>query len=84
MCLRQDQGNDLPGRLAEFLELRESSALLRSELAALWEEQEYLNRIVIPNTQTNFVIKVGALQVELLQVQVDVMRIRRKLGILRN
>ena len=55
MCLRQDQGNDLPGRLAEFLELRESSALLRSELAALWEEQEYLNRIVIPNTQTNFV-----------------------------
>ena len=84
MCLRQDQGFDLPGRLAEFLELRESSALLRSELAALWEEQEYLNRIVIPNTQTNFVIKVGALQVELLQVQVDVMRIRRKLGILRN
>lgn len=84
MCLRQNQSFDPSGRLAEFLELRESSALLRSELAALWEEQEYLNRIVIPNTQTNFIIKVGALQVELLQVQVEVMRVRRKIGILRD
>ena len=84
MCLRQNQGSDPSDRLVEFLALRESSALLRSELAALWEEQENLNRIVIPNTQTNFVIKVGALQVELLQVQVDVMRVRRKIGILRD
>lgn len=79
----QNQGFNLSDRLPDFLALRESSALLRAELAALLEEQEHLNRVVIPNTQTNFVIKVGALQVELLQAQVDVMRVRRKIGLLK-
>lgn len=67
----------------EFESLYTENSLLRGELAALHEEFEHINRIVIPSTQTNYLIKVGALRVELLQMQVAVMRIRRKIALLR-
>ena len=57
---------------------------MRGELAALYEELEYINRVVIPATQTSYLIKVGALRVEALQTQVDVMRTRRRIALLRS
>jgi regulator of replication initiation timing len=57
---------------------------LRSELASLFEELEFINRVVIPRTQTNYLIKVGALRVDLLQTQVSVMKTRRKIALLRS
>lgn len=58
--------------------------MLRGELAALYEELEHINRVVIPATQTSYLIKVGALRVEALQTQVDVMRTRRRIALLRS
>jgi hypothetical protein len=57
---------------------------LRAELASLFEELEFINRVLIPRTQTNYLIKVGALRVELLQTQVFVMKTRRRIGLLRS
>ena len=57
---------------------------LRSELAAIFEELEFINRVVIPRTQNNYLIKVGALRVELLQAQVSVMKTRRRIALLRS
>jgi uncharacterized small protein (DUF1192 family) len=63
-----------------YRELRD----LRSELAALFEDLEFINRVVIPRTQNNYLIKVGALRVELLQTQVSVMKTRRRIALLRS
>jgi hypothetical protein len=60
------------------------NGLLRGELATLYEEAEYLDRVVIPSTQTSYIIKIGALRVELLQAQVNVMKIRRRIALLRS
>jgi regulator of replication initiation timing len=57
---------------------------LRSELASLMEEFEFINRVTIPRIQTNYLIKVGALRVELLQAQVGVMKVRRKIALMRS
>ena len=57
---------------------------LRGELALLFEELEFVNRVLIPRTQINYLIKVGALRVELLQTQVGVMKIRRRISLLRS
>ncbi|MDR1579750.1 MAG: hypothetical protein LBS35_05290 [Synergistaceae bacterium] len=57
---------------------------LRSELAAMFEDLEFINRVVIPRTQNNYLIKVGALRVELLQAQVSVMKTRRRIALLRS
>jgi hypothetical protein len=67
----------------DFDVLYSENCFLRGELAALLEELEYINRVVIPTTQTNYLIKVGALKVELLQKQIGVMKTRRKMGMLR-
>jgi hypothetical protein len=67
----------------DFESLYSENSFLRGELAALLEEIEHINRVVIPATQTNYLIKVGALKVELLQRQIDIMKIRRKMGMLR-
>jgi uncharacterized small protein (DUF1192 family) len=40
--------------------------------------------VIIPRTQNNYLIKVGALRVELLQAQVSVMKTRRRIAILRS
>jgi hypothetical protein len=40
--------------------------------------------VTIPRTQTNYLIKVGALRVELLQTQVMVMKVRRKIALIRS
>jgi uncharacterized small protein (DUF1192 family) len=63
-----------------YKELRD----LRSELAALFEDLEFINRVVIPRTQNNYLIKVGALRVELLQAKVGVMKTRRRIALLRS
>jgi uncharacterized small protein (DUF1192 family) len=63
-----------------YRELRD----LRSELAAMFEDLEFINRVVIPRTQNNYLIKVGALRVELLQAQVLVMKTRRRIALLRS
>jgi hypothetical protein len=68
----------------EFEALYNRNSLLRGELAALYEELEYLDRILIPTTQTGYLIKIGTLRVELLQVQVSVMKIRRRIAMLRS
>jgi len=68
----------------EFETLYNENALLRTELAALHEGIEHLNRIVIPTAQTSYLIKLGALRVELLQVQVGVMKTRRRIALLRS
>ncbi|MDR3076188.1 MAG: hypothetical protein LBU26_02710 [Synergistaceae bacterium] len=57
---------------------------LRGELASLFEELEFINRVLIPRTQTNYLIKVGALRVDLLQTQVSVMKTRRRIALLRS
>jgi hypothetical protein len=57
---------------------------MRGELASLLEELEFINRVVIPRTQTNYLIKVGALRVELLQAQLSVMKTRRAIALLRS
>jgi hypothetical protein len=63
-----------------YSELRD----LRNELSVLHEELEHINKVVIPRTQTNYLIRVGVLRVELLQTQVSVMKIRRKIALLRS
>ena len=65
---------------ALYRELRD----LRCDLASLFEELEFVNRVLIPRTQTNYLIKVGALRVELLQTQVNVMKTRRRIALLRS
>ncbi|MDR0764836.1 MAG: hypothetical protein LBE65_04510 [Synergistaceae bacterium] len=57
---------------------------LRSELAIMFEELEFINRVVIPRTRNNYLIKVGALRVELLQAQVRVMKTSRGIELLRS
>jgi hypothetical protein len=79
-----DQGGGTSGHVySDFEILYSENSLLRGELAALCEELEHVNRVVIPTTQTNYLIKVGALRVELLQKQIGVMKARRKIGMLR-
>ncbi|MDR3332444.1 MAG: hypothetical protein LBT08_07435 [Synergistaceae bacterium] len=67
----------------DFEVLYAENSLMRGELATLWEELEHLNRVVIPTTQTTYLIKVGALRVELLQRQIEVMKVRRRIAMLR-
>jgi predicted nucleic acid-binding Zn-ribbon protein len=79
-------GDDMPYGdyfLSDFDALYLELGMLRGELASLMEELEHINRVVIPRTQTNYLIKVGVLRVELLQLQVGVMKIRRKIALLR-
>jgi hypothetical protein len=68
----------------DFDDLYRELGRMRGELASLYEELEYVNRVVIPRTQTNYLIKVGALRVELLQAQVNVMKTRRKIALIRS
>lgn len=70
--------------LPEFYSLEKENAMMRSELASLCEELEYIDRMLIPATQTSYLIKVGALRVEALQIQIDVMRTRRRIALLRS
>ena len=68
----------------DFETLYVENGLLRAELATLMEEAEYLVRVVIPHTQTSYTIKIGALRTESMQRQVDVMKIRRRLVLVRD
>jgi hypothetical protein len=68
----------------EFEILYNENILLRTELATLYEEIEYLDRVVIPSTKTSYLIKIGTLRVELLQAQVAIMKTRHKIALLRS
>ena len=67
----------------DFETLYVENGLLRAELAALIEEYEHINRFLVPATKTAYLIQIGALRFELLQSQIAVRKIRRKIGILR-
>ena len=81
-----EETNDRPfaGLPPDFETLYVENGLLRAELATLMEEAEYLVRVVIPQTQTSYTIKIGALRIESMQRQVDVMKIRRRLVLVRD
>lgn len=68
----------------DFDSLYEENTAMRGDLAALYEDLEYINRVTIPSTQTSYLIKVGALRVEALQTQIEVMRTRRRIALLRS
>jgi hypothetical protein len=68
----------------EFEVLYDENILLRTELATLHEEIEHLDRVVIPTTQTSYLIKIGALRVELLQAQIGIMKTRHRIALLRS
>lgn len=67
----------------DFETLYEENRLLRRELAVLMEEHEHINRVVIPSTQIKFLIKVGALHVEISRRQISVMKLRRRIALAR-
>ena len=67
----------------DFESLYEENRRLRSELAALMEEYEHINRVVIPSTQVKFLIKVGALHVEISRKQISVMKLRRRIALIK-
>ena len=67
----------------DFETLYVENGLLRAELAALHEEYEHISRYVIPSTKTAYLIQIGALRVELLQSQIAVRKIRRRIALLR-
>ena len=71
-------------RFDDFEALYRELCDLRSELASLFEELEFVNRVVIPRSQVNYLIKIGALRVELLQAQVNVLKTRRRIALLRS
>lgn len=64
-----------------FEKLHAENSMLRAELAALREEREYAVRFVIPSTKISYMIQMGILRVELLQAQVGVKKIRRRIGL---
>lgn len=68
----------------EFESLYTDNALRRAELAALREEYEHVSRFVIPITRATYLIKIGALRAELLQSQIAVRKIRRRIALLRS
>jgi hypothetical protein len=72
------------GNLDDFEALYRELGDLRGELASLFEELEFVNRVLIPRTQINYLIKVGAIRVELFQTQVNVMKTRRRIALLRS
>jgi hypothetical protein len=67
----------------DFETLYAENGMLRAEFAALLEEYEHINRFLIPSTKNAYLIQVGALRVELLQSQIAVRKIRRKIAIVR-
>jgi len=67
----------------DFDALYAENNLLRGELAALHEEYEHIQRVEIPAAKVAYLIKVGALRVELLQAQIAVMKTRRQILLFR-
>lgn len=67
----------------EFYALSAENSELRSELAVLYEDFEYINRVMIPVIQTRYLINLGALRVDALCAQLSVMRTRRRIALLR-
>lgn len=66
----------------EFARLSEECELLKEELAALFAEWEHTVRTVIPNLEADYVVKLGALQHQLLQLQIDIQRTKREIDII--
>lgn len=66
----------------EFERLSEECELLKEELAALFAEWEHLTTTVIPNIEADYVVKLGTLQHELLQIQIGIQRTKREIDII--
>ncbi|MEI6514041.1 MAG: hypothetical protein WCO51_12335, partial [bacterium] len=66
----------------EFKQLSEECELLKEELAALFAEWEELTQVVIPNIEADYVVKIGTLQHELLQIQIDIQRTKREIDLI--
>lgn len=71
------------GMTPDFDAVYEENGILRGELAALYEEMEHIERVTIPTTQTVYLIKVGALRVELLRAKTEIMKSRRRVALLK-
>ena len=84
MRLSEDKERPLGELPPEFETLYVENGLLRAELATLMEEAEYLTRVAIPHTQTSHTIKIGALRAESMQLQINVMKVRRRLVLVRD
>ncbi|MHB1463283.1 MAG: DnaJ domain-containing protein [Armatimonadota bacterium] len=65
----------------EFERLSKECELLKEELAALFTEREHILQAVIPGLEAEYVLKIGSLQHELLQVQIDIQRTKREIEI---
>lgn len=65
----------------EFEQLSKECELLKEELAALFAEREHFLLAVIPGIEAEYVLKIGSLQHELLQVQIDIQRTKREIEI---
>lgn len=66
----------------EFERLSEECELLKEELAALYTEWDYLTKAVIPNIEAEYVVKIGTLQHELRQVQINIQWAKREIEII--
>lgn len=67
----------------DFERLYAENSMLRAELAAMLEEYEYCRRWHIPITKMSYLIQIGALSAELLQLQIEVRKIRRRIALMR-
>lgn len=66
----------------EFEKLSDECELLKEGLAALFADWEHLTRAVIPNIEAEYVVKIGTLQHELLQVQIYIQRTKREIDLI--
>lgn len=54
----------------------------QEELAALYTEWDYLAKVVIPDIEAQYVVKIGALHHELLQVQISIQWAKREIELI--
>lgn len=67
----------------DFDKLHFENDSMRGVLASLLEEYEYEIRYLIPMDQTMYLIQLGALRLELLTLQIECRKVRRRLAVLR-
>ncbi len=72
----------LPQRDAETEALERECELLRDELARLLVERARLLEVVAPALEARYYLRLGALQLEVLRLECEVRRLRRKLELM--
>lgn len=65
----------------EFDKLYAENGLMRAQLAVLLEEHEYDTRFMMPAVKNSYLIQVGALRAELLAVQIEIRKVRRRIAL---